>query len=236
MLKKDSPIPIYYQLEQIIRENIDSGKWEEGDVIPSERLLAEEYEVSRMTIRQAVTNLVQDGLLERQKGRGTFVRRKKLEMPLMQMTSFSEEMYQRGMRPGAEVVSFEEIEMNEQEQEIFNDRRGRRLCRIRLADNQPMAYEVMTVPSGMFPEMPEEVLSRSFYEYAEKAGMKVSGASQSMEAVIADEKLAELLKVKTGDPLLLIRRKSLLEDGRCFEITSSYFRGDRYIFMTHLSR
>ena len=92
MIKKDSHIPIYYQIETEIKKLAETKDLKPGDLIPSEREFAEKYEVSRMTVRQAINNLVNEGILIRQRGKGTFIAEPKIEQPLQGLTSFSEDM------------------------------------------------------------------------------------------------------------------------------------------------
>src|SRR5690606_3088473 len=106
MLDKNSPIPVYYQLEERLKESIEKKEWEEGQIIPSERVLSEQYGISRMTVRQAIQNLVRDGYLYREKGKGTFVAANKIEQPLQGLTSFTEDMRSRGLKPGTRLLDF----------------------------------------------------------------------------------------------------------------------------------
>ncbi len=107
MIDKHSSIPIYYQIEEIIRAQIDNMTLKPGDLLPSERELAEKYQISRMTARHALTNLVNQQLLYREKGKGTFVAHKKIAQPLSGLTSFTEDMEGRGMKTGNRVVDFQ---------------------------------------------------------------------------------------------------------------------------------
>ena len=104
VLNKNTPIPLYYQLKQWIIEQIERGDLKPGDVIPSERELSEEFEISRMTVRQALTELVNEGKLVRERGKGTFVAEPKISQDLFRLTSFSEDMKSCGMTPGASVI------------------------------------------------------------------------------------------------------------------------------------
>ena len=107
VLNKTSHIPIYIQIEEMIKQQIADGKYRQGEMIPSEREFAEMYQVSRMTVRQAITNLVGIGQLYREKGKGTFVATEKLEQSLNSLTSFTEDMLARGLVPSSEVLSFD---------------------------------------------------------------------------------------------------------------------------------
>lgn len=104
---RKSPLPRYYQLKEIMREKIRSGEWKPGDLIPSERELGEQYGISRMTARQAITELVNEGLFYREQGKGTFVSRRKITQQLIHLTGFTEDMKARGQQPGTRVLSAE---------------------------------------------------------------------------------------------------------------------------------
>src|ERR1051326_7605816 len=108
-IDRQSPIPIYYQIMNQLREKITTGEYTIDNPLPPERELVETYHVSRMTIRQAIIELVNEGLLVRRRGIGTFVAPPKLEQPLNSLTSFTEDMAQRGMKAGSRIVSFKEI-------------------------------------------------------------------------------------------------------------------------------
>src|SRR5258708_39864193 len=102
---RNSPLPRYYQLKEIIRERIRSGEWKPGELIPSERELSEQYKISRMTARQAITELVNEGMFYREQGKGTFVSRHKITQQLIRLTGFTEDIKTRGQRPGTKVLS-----------------------------------------------------------------------------------------------------------------------------------
>src|SRR3954447_21073705 len=99
---KSGPLPRYYQLKEIIRERIRSGEWPTGSLIPSERELCERYGISRMTARQSITELVTEGLLYREQGKGTYVGRPKIAQQLLRLTGFTEDMQARAQKPGAQ--------------------------------------------------------------------------------------------------------------------------------------
>src|SRR5438309_9423594 len=102
---RNSPLPRYYQLKEIMRERVRAGEWQPGDLIPSERELGETYGISRMTARQAITDLVNEGLFYREQGKGTFVSQRKVTQQLMRLTGFTEDIRSRGQLPGTKVLS-----------------------------------------------------------------------------------------------------------------------------------
>src|SRR5260370_30645371 len=102
---RNSPLPRYYQLKEIIRERIRSGEWKPGELIPSERELSEKYGISRMTARQAITELVNEGLFYREQGKGTFVSQRKITQQLIHLTRFTRDIRARGQRPSPNMLS-----------------------------------------------------------------------------------------------------------------------------------
>jgi len=223
-----------------MKEKMEKGEWQPGKMIPSERELAEMYDISRMTVRQAVNNLVNDGYLIRQRGKGTFVAAKKIEQPLKGLTSFSEDMRSRGMEPGTVVLGFETVPASGKLAEWLAVKEGDALYevrRLRLADGLPMALETLYIPVCLVPGLTRDVVSGSVYEFIEKErGLVVGSAVQTLEASVARKVEAEHLKVKEGAPVLLLERRTHLADGRPIEVVKSVYRGDRYKFMIEMER
>ncbi|AGT32590.1 GntR family transcriptional regulator [Geobacillus genomosp. 3] len=240
MIDKQSPIPIYYQLEQYMKEKIEKGEWRPGEMIPSERELAEMHAISRMTVRQAVNNLVNDGYLIRRRGKGTFVAANKIEQPLKGLTSFSEDMRARGMEPGTVVLGFETIPASLTLAAWLSVSEGAPLYeirRLRLADGAPMALETLYIPVNLVPGLTRDVVSGSVYEFIEKTlGLSIGTAVQALEASVARQLEAECLQIKEGAPVLLLERRTCLADGRPVEVVKSVYRGDRYKFTVEMER
>ncbi|MCD5325882.1 MULTISPECIES: phosphonate metabolism transcriptional regulator PhnF [Pontibacillus] len=240
MLDKRSPLPMYYQIEEHIKQQIQKGAFLPGEMIPSERELSETYDVSRMTVRQSITNMVNDGILYREKGRGTFVAEQKIEQTLQGMTSFTEDMKARGLVPSSRLLHFDVVpaqpEMAEklglqEEEELFL------IQRIRFADGEPMAVETTFIPAKLVPGLSKDIVQGSLYEYMEaKHGYKIGRATQVIEATIVDQQEAELLQVPLSSPVLVIERNSFLTDGTPFEVVKSAYRADRYKFSSDIIR
>ncbi|MDF2790312.1 MAG: phosphonate metabolism transcriptional regulator PhnF, partial [Neobacillus sp.] len=171
MINKNSPVPIYHQLEEYIKQQIENGLLVEEAVIPSEREYAERFQISRMTVRQAINNLVSEGYLKRQKGRGTFVNKKKVEQELQGMTSFTEDMLSRGMSPSSTLLSFQIIPADKKtatDLRIEVNNFVYKIKRIRLADSAPMALETAYIPVELVPGLTEENSNLSLYQYIEE--------------------------------------------------------------------
>ncbi|MCA1064885.1 GntR family transcriptional regulator [Rossellomorea sp. AcN35-11] len=240
MVNKNSPLPLYYQLEEHLQHLIQSEELKPGDALPSERELSETFKISRMTVRQAVTNLVNKNVLYREKGRGTFVSHRKIEQSLQGLTSFSEDMKSRGLEPGNKLLHFEISPVGKEIQELLSvgeEELVYTMKRIRLANGEPMALETSYIPLKLLPGLNQEILSRSLYHYIEnELNMQISHATQSVEATIVSESDAQYLKVKSGEPVLFIQRDSFLEDGTPFELVRSVYRADKYKFKINLDR
>lgn len=240
MINKNSPVPIYHQLEEYIKQQIDNGLLKEEAVIPSEREFAERFQISRMTVRQAINNLVSEGYLKRQKGKGTFVAKKKVEQELQGMTSFTEDMQSRGMTPSSTLLSFQIIPADQNtasDLKIDQNASIYKIKRIRLADGAPMALETAYIPVEVVPGLTEENSNLSLYQYIEEnLSLSISEATQEIEASVANNDDAEALAITEGDPILLIERTSYLENGMPFELVKSTFRADRYRFVHTMKR
>lgn len=240
MIDKKSPIPIYHQLEEQLRQQISDGSLKPEEVIPSERELSETYEISRMTVRQALNNLVGEGILFRLKGKGTYVSPKKVEQGLLGLTSFTEDMLERGLTPNSELLSFSRLMADKQTALNLHIGEGQfvfQVDRIRTADQLPMAFESAFMPCSLMENLTEEQAQGSIYQYLqEQLSLRIEDAYQQIEAAAATDKEAKLLDIKVGDPVLRINRTSFLEDGTAFEYVKSTFRADRYRFTHHMKR
>jgi GntR family transcriptional regulator len=240
VVNKQSPLPLYYQIEEHIKGLIDSGGLKPGDVLPSERELAESFNISRMTVRQAITNLVNKNLLYRKKGSGTYVSHHKFEQSLHGLTSFSEDMRSRGFEPGNKLIHFELSSPTEELVHHFSlqgEDLVYKIKRIRLANGEPMAIETSYIPVKLIPGLSQEILSKSLYQYVEEQiGIKLGHASQTIEASAATEDDAKHLQLELGEPVLFIQRETFQDDGAPFELVKSTYRGDKYKYKMNIER
>jgi len=209
-----------------------------GDALPPERTLAPQFGVSRMTLRRAVEELVREGRLIRRHGAGTFVAEPKIAQGLA-VTSFSEDMRQRGAVPSSRALGVEEINAGAQLGRLLEISPGDkviRVVRLRLADDAPMALETLHVPRSIAPDLDGDALAdRSFYELlAQRYGIFLAGGTQTIEATVTDETESEILEVPVHSPAFLFERISRSTDGRVVEFVRSVYRGDRYAFRVEL--
>lgn len=240
-LGKDVPIPLYYQIKARLLEAIENGQLKPGDRVLSERELTTQFGVSRMTARQALTEMESQGFLYRIQGKGTFVATPKLEQPLAGLTSFTEDMRRRGLEPAARVISAEEVVAGRKVARalgIGETASVYRLERLRLAGGEPMALEVSHIPANLVHGLLDrEPVEHSLYRVLEERyDLKLIRANQSLEAVAANAYEAEVLHVREGTPLLLLERVSRDAQDRNIEFVRSLYRGDRYRFTTELIR
>jgi GntR family transcriptional regulator len=240
MLDKNSPIPLYYQLKTVIDERIDSGEWPPDTQVPSERELCEQFDISRITVRQALAELVSDGRLLRSHGRGTFVAHSQVKKSLLPLMGFSEEIRSRGQEPGARIIEFEETATPPpavvHALQLGVGQKVVRLKRLRTANARAMAVETVHLPSALVPEILSENLeNRSLYELLErKYKIMPVRASQQWQAVACPGADAKLLEVKKGSPVFYIQRTTFRRGDRPFEHLESFFRGDKYVFWAEL--
>lgn len=234
VIDKDSPIPIYFQIQKYIREQIKKNEWSVGGAIPSERMLSEQFEVSRMTIRQAVQGLVDEGVLTRRRGSGTFVSNEKVEQQLKGITSFTKLMELRGMQASSKIISFLKRKsslIEAKHLEIGQVTDVLQIERIRLGNETPIAIETTIIPWSFAEGITEEDMQRSLYEYIEgEKGLIIGEGRQSIEAISADKQTASLLDVPMGSPILLIERVTTLKNGTPFEYVRSHYAGSRFKF------
>ncbi|HLO01534.1 MAG TPA: GntR family transcriptional regulator, partial [Symbiobacteriaceae bacterium] len=156
-MERTVPLPLYYQIKQDLLESMESGRLQPGDRLPSERELTEQYGVSRMTVRQAIGHLEQEGFIRREQGKGSFVAPAKLEETLVGLTSFTEEMQRRGLVPSTRVIRIETVQSERVAAQLSlpADQPLYALERLRLAGGEPMELEQLYLPVHMVPGLPE---------------------------------------------------------------------------------
>ncbi len=229
-----APTPLYLQLKAAIEERIRTGALSPGQALPSERRLSQMLGVSRLTVRRALDELVAGGVLTRRQGSGTYVT-PRVEQPLSVLSGFSEDMRARGMVPGSRWVKRERGQASPTEAMTLSLAPGEpvvRLLRVRTADGRPMAVEHAVIPARFLND-PNEV-GESLYAALKQRGFAPARALERIRAVAATDRVAELLGVETGTPVLYIERVSYLADGTPLEFTRSHYRGDRYDFVAEL--
>ncbi len=233
MIERESPIPLYYQLKQLLVERIGTGEWQPGDMLPTEEQLQEHYGLSRTTVRQAMKEMEFEGQITRHRGRGTFVSKPKLSHsadPRFNLTAY---LTQQGMKPGWRVLAAEWVPARTEEADRLAIDVGMeiyRLRRLRLADKEPIGYHIAYVVPELGAGIKESYLEKggSLSYLTESGQLGENFANRTIEAVLATEEMAGYLEVGIGSPILVIRRKVFNAEGKPVEYMRAMYRGDRF--------
>ncbi|GAB4439881.1 MAG: phosphonate metabolism transcriptional regulator PhnF [Anaerolineae bacterium] len=235
-----SPIPLYYQIRENLRDLIVSGRYAPGDAIPAERELSDVYNVNRLTVRRAVNELVSEGLLWRQQGVGTFVAAPKIVQTQPVLLGFTDRMLQSGHRPTSRVILQEEAPATGAVAKALHLTPNApvvKLVRLRLADDEPIMLETSFMPQAVCPDLAaQDMVNQSLYRVlAERYGVQIVEAEEVVEPVALTDYEAELLGAQKGQPALLIEVTAFTYNGRPVEFGKSLVRGDksRYHFRIH---
>lgn len=233
-ISKQNPLPLYYQLKEIIQEMIENEKLNPGDPVHPERVLCETYGVSRMTARKSIMALVNEGVLYREQGRGTFVSKPKTKQQLMQLKGFTEEMSEKGLKTRTRILSFQVKEATKKIKHHLNMDEDNNMVievrRLRIVEDEPFAVEVVWIPRDMCFDLQEDKLEgKSLYRILkEKYGYVLDYANQTIEPIMLNEYESRLLNLDPKSLALLFRRKTYLDDGRVIEYTKAIYRSDKY--------
>lgn len=232
-------MPLYQQLMESIKADIDSGKYEYESKIPSEPELSEIYSVSRITVRRAVDELCSEGYLVKRQGKGTFVNKPKMMRKMEQtdeVQSFSEVCRLNGMKPGGAVIETQITKVRRDEQQFFGVDEGADLLyiqRVRTADEQPIMLENNFFVYEKFPELLEEPLGEKslFAVLEEKYNVVPAGGRTTLEIVRAAPIHTELLKVPLGEPLFYMNVYFEEENGTPVMIGRQFIVGSRFKYV-----
>jgi GntR family transcriptional regulator len=238
-INRRSKIPFYQQLYDILRGKIIRGDWKSGDMMPPESELIEQYQVSRNTVRQVLDLLVQEGLIYRQRGRGTFVAHPTLEQTMLRIISFTEDMEQRGFVPSTEVLSAQLNVSSRAIGEKLQIGEGEELAvieRLRLADGEPMSVEKSFLVHQYCPNILRYDYARNPLRQVLERDYRIRlvHAKQVIRAVMASNEIADLLDIKIPSPLLFIERVSYSQDSLPVEYLEIFYRADRYSLYNEL--
>ncbi|MEM6712678.1 MAG: GntR family transcriptional regulator [Pseudomonadota bacterium] len=229
--------PRYVQLRRRLIEGIATGILSPNTPLPPEREMSEITDLSRVTIRKALQELVREGVIEQRQGSGSFVREQvgRVEQSLSRLTSFTEDMANRGMKTTSKWLERGIFEPTEEEIAVLGLPEGEqvaRIYRLRKAEDCPLALERAALPLDILPNPTD--ITVSLYEVLEKAGRRPVQAQQKISAINLEAREAKLLNVHEGAAGLSIVRTSWLADGKVAELTRSLYRGDAYEFVAEL--
>ncbi len=232
-LDKTSFTPLYFQIQTNLLKMIKAGELRAGDPVPSEEELSRVYGVSRMTTRQALQSLKNQGYATGQKGRGTFVTQPKVEKDIAHLAGFTAEMRTLGMRASSRVLEAVSAAADDDvatQLQVLPGAPIFRLVRLRFADGMPMAIEEGSLSRERFPGIETiDFRNASLYQtLRERYGVTINSADEILEARAANRKESELLEIPPRSSLLVISRILRSADGKPIEAARSLYRGDRY--------
>jgi GntR family transcriptional regulator len=227
-----------------LREEIVEGRLQPGEQIPPEEELATQYGVSRMTLRRAVTDLIDAGLIYRRHGVGTFVSYRRIRRDHTRLTDFFESAEMQGLEAGARLLKRTSIPADEHVAQALSLKEGEPVLHVqsvRYIDDQPVTIHNSYVPQERYPELAEvtdeEILScGSSWALLERRGHTIVNALQRVEASEANPAQAELLDVSPGSPILCKERVIFTEDGTPLDLEVCWSRGDKYSVTVMLKR
>jgi DNA-binding GntR family transcriptional regulator len=233
---RTSPVPLYYQLSQQLERAIRSGELKPGDRIETEVELAQRYGLSRPTVRQAIQELVNQGLLVRRRGVGTQVVHAKMHRQV-ELTSLHDYLDQASHQPNTRVLTHEQVPADGTVAEALNVAEGEHvlyLRRVRLAGPEPLALMNNWLPADLDVMSDDALAQRGLYDLLRSAGVQMRVANQRIGARAATREEARLLAVKVGSPVLTMQRTTFDVAGRAFEYADHAYRSDAYSFETTL--
>ena len=240
-IDKDASTPIYRQIAEAVGALLASGVLPPGYVLPPERVLCAQFGISRMTLRQAMSLLDREGLVNSRRGVGTVVTHSRLRKQQAEALSFSEEIRARGGRPGSRLISLELAIPTPSVRDFFELHEQQKVYevqRVRLKDGEPLALEFARLPERLCPGLERFDWARSsLYETLERSyGIRIETWDEEISAEIPNSEQRKLLCLPARTAVLVVNRKAYMEDGRPVELTRSFYRGDRYSAISHSVR
>ena len=234
-------LPLYAQVENVIIDRIANGSLAPGSRLPSEDSLVQEYAVSRTTIRAAIQSLVQRGLVEIRRGKGTFVTHPKITQELTELTGFVEDMQALGRQPTAKVLDQQIVAANQVVARRLALPQGApvvRIQRVRIADCMPLSYDETYLPKDLGKKVMADNLDTEpiFSLLEQKYNTPLVEAEYQLEAVCADATVAQALRIGVGSAIFLIERTSYSIGHRPVDYEKLHYRGDQMRFVTRLAR
>ncbi|WP_125612153.1 GntR family transcriptional regulator [Specibacter cremeus] len=238
VIDRDTGVAVHIQLRELLRRYAEDSL-QPGAQLPSERDLSERFGVARMTIRHAIDSLVEEGVLDRVVGLGTYVSKPKFDLQV-RLTSYSEEMQRRGMTPAAQVLSFEQIPATARLARELKLDEGQAVIRFRrllLADEEPMSVDENFIPAWRVPGILDLGPPTSLYNLlSEKYGLVIEWGEDTIEANAATPSIARLLKIDMGAPVLRLERRAYVAREVAVDYSVSFYRADRYKLRVPLQR
>jgi GntR family transcriptional regulator len=239
-LEKNCQVPLYTQLADLIRFDITTGKLKKGDILPTEKEFGELYNVSRITVRGALSILVEEGLIYRKKGRGTIVKQDKLTRKAPGLLGIHEEIRGSGSTPKTKLVAFEIIDNPQAEVKgslgLHDGEKAVMIERVIYADNEILGISTAHIPLQIWNKIGinfKHIGNQSLYSLLAQNGFKLYEAEETIEVIQANTKMAKQLDVSRGFPLFYLKRTVYTKEGIPIECGLNIFRADKYKFKLH---
>lgn len=241
-IDKKSPIPIYHQLYGILKKKIKDGVFKAGEYLPSENKLAQNYEVSRLTVRQALSELVEEGMVNKKRGKGTLIVHPKNIENLTELRGFTDDARMSGHTASSVVFENRLVDAPNVITDKLKLPIGSKvilLKRLRLLDNVPYAIEWAyinpAIDTRILNILEMDMSKSSLYDFFRNTlRIKMQYADETLEVAQADGENAEFLKINAGDCVVLRKRFTYIDDEKCLEYVQSLYRGDKYKFNIRL--
>ncbi|MDP0506487.1 MAG: GntR family transcriptional regulator [Fusobacterium sp. JB019] len=235
MINKNSSVPLYIQLEILIKDYIKTKEINQGEIIPSENELSKKYKISRMTVKKALDNLEIKGIVERKKGIGTFVKfeEKKIELPLNKINGFSEKVISMGLTPENEVLKFEEKHPEYKISKAL-DIQGKEkvwyMERLRKVEGVAAVFEKSYIRKKILPNLKKKDLYKSKFNYIELKGLEIEKSEREIIAKIPEDDIANILELKRNEPVLVAESVTYLKNGEILEYSEIFYNQRKYKF------
>ena len=238
-LERTSGLPLYLQIKDDLLSKIEAGVWHENDMIPTEEQFCNEYGVSKITIREAIKILVQDGLLYRRPGKGTFLAKPKLEQQLNRVFGFNRWAEQHGLEPSCRVLKVEVQDADKYTSQHLDLSEGDQITRIEhlcLGNNEPLMLEYLSVPVNTCPDLHLQDLSSMPLNQiiVNSYQIPLMKVRETIEPEFADDYLSKMLTMNKESLLLVVEHTTYTQFDKAIYFGQSYYRGDRYKFFTEI--
>jgi GntR family transcriptional regulator len=235
------PTPLYHQIYMILRNKILNREYVEGDLLPSEDETSKAYDVSRITAKRALNDLAEEGLVVRERGRGTRVTWRSVTPPLKaNVEGMLENIMAMGLETEVSLLAFDYVSPSDEVMSALGcgaEDKVQRAVRVRHLENEPFSYLVTWVPEDVGRSYSrDDLASTPLLSLLERSGVEVTRAEQTLTATAADAEVASLLEVELTAPLLRIRRIVYDQLDRPVEFITGLYRPDRYQYRMNLSR
>lgn len=237
MVNSSSPVAMYYQLKEILKQKIQDGTWAPQTRIMSENEICKTYNVSRVTARRAIELLVNEGYLYTVKGKGTYVKDGYIEQPLTHFYSFREDLKKRGIETSTRMLAFEVVEADAElslELGMPDGGEAFRIERVFLAGELPYAREISFIPRNLCPGLSEEQIeANGLYNSLKTHNVSPTRASEKLKAILVDRETASLLELNENEAAIYLTRTTYCNN-TIMEKNISYVRGDMFVYSVEL--